>query len=199
MEIVSLSYERGSYHAMIQSSSDDTTNVESGFKDASASPLRRIFVRYFDIALFGFVFELIIWTLARYDYLEGFNLFYKDNHYMNSTIVFAIASLLIAFTVAIFGTTPGKWLLGIEVVPISNQADSLLKRELLVFVWGSGFGLPVLNFIAHWYQLSKLEGGKSTSYDYGRFDVRQKDVNYKTKIIALISFVLIIYASYLII
>ena len=60
-----------------------------------------------------------------------------------------------------FGTTPGKWIMGIRIVYYTGeklQFDAAFRRTLHAVTYGVGFGIPLVSFICLVRQYCKLTG-----------------------------------------
>ncbi|WP_270880859.1 RDD family protein [Paenibacillus aestuarii] len=67
----------------------------------------------------------------------------------------------------LWGTTPGKWILGIRIRDLEGQKPKFskaLQRSVLVWWRGQGAGLPIVSLIFHLrgYQQLKYDLGKTT-------------------------------------
>jgi len=106
------------------------------FLKGNAYPLRRFWARWIDLNFFSG-----IWWLAMYYAHRDI-----ESIILNPWIIllqyvpwFVLETLLIHY----FRSTPGKWLLGIEVVNDNGSSLSLAestRRSLLILVMGIGFG-----------------------------------------------------------
>jgi len=73
-----------------------------------------------------------------------------------------------ALFISLWGTTPAKWLFGIQVVKISGEKLSYieaLQRTALVFVQGMAFGIPIIALFTHLYFYRRLIKTGVTSWD----------------------------------
>ena len=79
----------------------------------------------------------------------------RDEGTQGATLLVAGVTLawffLDAAFVTTFGTTPGKWLAGLNVVDSEGQRlkpGRSLARSMLVYAFGWGFGLPLLTLLS---------------------------------------------------
>ncbi|HIF58737.1 MAG TPA: RDD family protein, partial [Rhodospirillales bacterium] len=78
------------------------------------------------------------------------------------------ALVLDAFIYKVIGNTPGKAILGLSVATLKGKPLGLgqyLGRNLLLWVSGLAFGIPLINLITFVNQSIRLGKGKQTSYD----------------------------------
>ena len=85
-----------------------------------------------------------------------------------------------ALMFAMFGSTPGKWLMGIRVVRADGEQLTFidgLKRTTGVVIKGLGLWLPIVSMITHIMAYNRLNNTGSTSWDEdGGFRVLHKPV-----------------------
>jgi uncharacterized RDD family membrane protein YckC len=88
-------------------------------------------------------------------------------------LVYTVADVLVligleSFFLSVRGTTPGKWIFGIRVVPVSGGMPSFsvaLRRTALVWWRGLGLGLPVVSLVTQIVAYSNLSREGRTSWD----------------------------------
>jgi hypothetical protein len=144
--------------------------------------VRRFWARWFDLMIY-----LAAWWMLMY--VAGGNI--KEmilNQWVQLLLFipwFAIEAALLHW----FGTTPGKWLLGIRVVNEDGSAltlKSAMLRSLIVWIAGLGFGWGLLTALCHvmsWFTARNI--GKPVWDHIGRHKVTVAPVN-AVKIIAVI-------------
>jgi hypothetical protein len=96
-----------------------------------------------------------------------------------------------------FGTTPFRAILNVR---IRNRDGSkltygqALKRSLLVFVKGSGLGIPLVSLITHLYSYNRLTGRGITSWDEsGGFIVSHQTIPWWRWMLLIGAFVTFVY------
>ena len=144
--------------------------------------IRRFWARWFDLMIY-----LAAWWLLMY--VAGGNIKAMIlNQWVHLSLFipwFAIEAALLHW----FGTTPGKWLLGIRVVNEDGSAltlKSAMLRSLIVWIAGLGFGWGLLTALCHvmsWFTARNI--GKPVWDHIGQHKVTVAPVN-AVKIIALI-------------
>lgn len=146
-------------------------------------PWIRFWARYIDITLFAIIIG----------FFSG--LFYPFN-----LIVPAVPAAMIILFVWLFvettllstlGTTPGKWLLGIELKNTNKKKPNFhqaLKRSFWVWLKGLGVGLPFINIFALGFSYYQLRKTKITVWDRdGHFIVSYKKIGI-IKVVLVIMF-----------
>ncbi|UVW27355.1 RDD family protein [Massilia sp. H6] len=103
--------------------------------------------------------------------------------------------LLDAALHAVAGSTPGKALLGLQVLGADGRTPrfgELAGRNLRLWYAGLGLGLPLLILLTMARQGLRLRGGRPASYDSGRFLVRASPVGCLRKSVFGVLFVLLL-------
>jgi uncharacterized RDD family membrane protein YckC len=145
---------------------DTDATMEEIEKNAPLDPRRRFFARCFDQLIFFAIFYLVYRYYANYVFFEDRML----------ALVFAVVGIVLYFlletaVIAVFGSTLGKWMLSIGITATDGQKPKriqLIKRNLMVALFGLGFDIPPFVFIAMIMQYRKLKkaGNESlTSWD----------------------------------
>lgn len=132
---------------------------KSGFS-TETHPWLRYFARSLDGMLFGFALGLLIELLAPdvTDMFEG----------LSGILIFALWIPLEAYLLTVWGTTPGKWMMGLRVHMAGDKLltfEQAIRRSGLVFVKGMGLGIPLVSFITTLYAYSVLRRTGSTTWD----------------------------------
>ncbi len=143
------------------------TNSWSGLE--ATGPWPRLWARAIDCWLLApaIAFGIGIFTAIYYPTL------YVKLMSMNNTVVglglLPIVGVVLALMMALIGTTPGKAILGIRVISIADGNKFLfyLIRELKVWVFGLGLGIPIVALFTQVYQCRRVGAGKAAGYDEG--------------------------------
>ena len=146
-----------------------------------AGAWRRFLARMLDIWSISVSVALVGMVLLMQT-VPGFALWLErpSSQILLSLCLLPLALLLEAGLFALFGTTPGKALLGVVVVTLDGQRPSArqyLRRQLGVFCFGLGFGLPILCQIVMVAHGLSLQLGEPTPYDNERFTVRARPLS----------------------
>ena len=105
-------------------------------------PVRRYVARMLDYTLISVLLFLLIFVVFRV----------RPAAKLLTTVLSYAAPVLalpiLAFILSKFGTTPGKWLMGLEVYSVYGgkmHFDAAFSRELEVFTRGYGLGIPLVS------------------------------------------------------
>ncbi len=143
---------------------------------ALAGPWSRFFARVFDLWLATMILGLAVGVV-----IGIFHRTLPTN--LTDPIVISLVTILLlppalvvdALIRRLFGNTPGKALLGLEVMDLRGRppgTGEYLGRNLNLWLRGLALSIPLLSLIAMWAQYQRLSKGNATSYDaLGRFQV----------------------------
>ena len=144
----------------------------------SAHPFRRYTARVLDVTILSVLIRFVLFVLLR--------LRPVPDGLVNTLIVlgFWLLSLPVnAFFLHLWGTTPGKWIMGIRVLDFTGKkldyADALF-REWRVFGEGMGWQLPVYDLIRQYKSFMSYVQTGETDWDEGT-EVRFTEWNWKGK------------------
>ncbi len=96
--------------------------------------------------------------------------------------------ILEAALLAMKGNTPGKWLFGIHVLPLSGDQPrfwSMLNRSFNALLFGQGFAIPVVGWYAGVCAYRDLTERGATSWDRARFTVHGGPFGWRRKLLAV--------------
>ena len=133
-------------------------------------PWRRLFARTVDICTAGLVlFMLLIFAFSATmpEQAAGFAKAI-ENPIIASVVLYLIWLPAEALLLSLFGTTPAKWLFGIQVAHPGGNLLSLaaaLNRSFLVFVQGVGFGIPFVALFTQLFAYRRLTKTGTTLWD----------------------------------
>lgn len=135
----------------------------------AAGPWPRFWARAIDIWLLA---PLIAFAIGIFTAIYSSTV-YVELMAMNSTVLgialLPLVGIVLALLMAVIGTTPGKAVLGIRVTSIADGNKFLfyLIRELKVWVFGLGFGIPIVALVTQIYQCRRVGAGNAAGYDEG--------------------------------
>jgi len=121
------------------------TITEPSFQESvqhERHPWRRYFARMIDHAFMGAVCIFLFAVVFRIRPLLPNTI--RTLNYLSNYFAIPIMALLLCF----FGTTPGKWVMGIRLEHINGgnlTFREAFKRELSVFFFGEGLDIPVIS------------------------------------------------------
>lgn len=139
---------------------DDRSIGRTDFQESipeEIHPWRRFFARWLDYLLWG-AFVEFIWTVV----FRVRPLITGDF----GSAMFSIASMALfvpveALLLHKFGTTPGKFIMGIRLEYIQGgnlPCSEALYRSLRVFTGGTGLGIPIVSLIMYIFRYCQLTG-----------------------------------------
>ena len=125
-------------------------DMEREERRAAGCPWRRYFARKFDFALYG-----LLWSLAAQ---WGLRLNIGGSYVMLNVLSIMVGAVLMVviepFLLHFWGTTPGKWLFGMEIRTPNGEKLAIrtgFYRTWQMFTEGMGWNLPIWS----WYRLYK--------------------------------------------
>lgn len=144
-------------------------NLEHICKYKSANMWRRFFARIFDVW----------WQLMLIAFTSAFILGYVSNDFslwlnkpnsenLFTIYIFPLVFIFDAIIYRLFGNTPGKALLGVEIQKPNGEKltfKEYLQRNISLWITGFGFGIPIVNAILMIRQAYSLRTKKFASYD----------------------------------
>jgi uncharacterized RDD family membrane protein YckC len=160
-----------------------------------AGPWRRLYARGIDTLLFGWPVWLIMFAMIANGsvslrvwagqpssgYVIG---------WLSTPLILAAEAMLFG----IFGNTPGKALLGIQVVNDLGQRLNFKRyasRLVRLYSYGLATGIPFVSLITMGIQYKRLAQGGHASYDEGQSSVRGKPLTpHRVTLIVFVSLLL---------
>lgn len=166
---VRLSKDEPMAESPADSSQMRSIRIGSWSSPEAAGPWPRFWARLIDIWLLAPILAFVIGIAAA---------FYSPTRYiqlmaLNSTVLgialIPIVGIVLALLMSMIGTTPGKAILGIRVTSIAdgNKFVFHLIRELKVWVFGLGLGIPIVALVTQIYQCRRVGAGNAAGYDEG--------------------------------
>lgn len=80
--------------------------------------------------------------------------------------------------VGLMTQTPGKWVFGIKVVLKDGNKLGIVRgveRELHLWFAGMALGIPLISLFTMWFSYKRLEEGRSTLWDAGKYIVAYRE------------------------
>ena len=137
-------------------------------------PWRRYFARGIDLALVGLPVSFVQYVLLHRNYTTVSR--WED--IVCALIGWGLLLLLEPLLLARFGTTVGKWCMGITVTRPDGERLSYseaLNRTALVWFYGAGLGLPLVELVCSYLSYRRYTRGEELAWEEGsieRFDER---------------------------
>ena len=141
---------------------------------AEPHPWRRYFARGIDLALVGLPVSFVQYVLLHRNYTTVSR--WED--IVCALIGWGLLLLLEPLLLARFGTTAGKWCMGITVTRPDGERLSYseaLNRTALVWFYGAGLGLPLVELVCSYLSYRRYTRGEELAWEEGsveRFDGR---------------------------
>ena len=127
---------------------------------AEPHPWRRYFARGIDLALVGLPVSFVQYVLLHRNYTTVSR--WED--IVCALIGWGLLLLLEPLLLARFGTTAGKWCMGITVTRPDGERLSYseaLNRTALVWFYGAGLGLPLVELVCSYPATDAIRGARS--------------------------------------
>ena len=141
---------------------------------AEPHPWRRYFARGIDLTLVGLMVSFVQFVLLHRNYTTVSR--WED--IVCALIGWGLLVLLEPLLLARFGTTVGKWCMGITVTrPDGGRLSysEALNRTALVWFYGAGLGLPLVELVCSYLSYRRYTRGEELAWEEGsveRFDER---------------------------
>ena len=141
---------------------------------AEPHPWRRYFARGIDLALVGLPVSFVQYVLLHRNYTTVSR--WED--IVCALIGWGLLLLLEPLLLARFGTTAGKWCMGITVTRPDGERlgySEALNRTALVWFYGAGLGLPLVELVCSYLSYRRYTRGEELAWESGsieRFDER---------------------------
>ena len=152
-----------------------TPDKAAGARDiAEPHPWRRFFARALDLTFVGVLVSFVQLVLLHRNLanISGWENILCD------LIGWGLLVLLEPLLLSHFGTTAGKWCMGITVTQPDGRRLSYseaLSRTALVWVYGAGLGLPIVELVCNYLSYRRYTRGEDLAWEGGsieRFDER---------------------------
>ena len=133
-----------------------------------AGAWRRFWARLADLWIGAFLVSSVLSTLVPVLYVTVVS--YPGGKHLLVLVMLPLVLVLDALSMAMFGATPGKAVAGIKVLGTNEQRlpfRTLIKRNMELWVWGLGVGIPIVNLVAMWNSKQRLAMGVLTTWDEG--------------------------------
>lgn len=130
------------------------------------SPWRRLFARYLDLSIYSGLWEIFLSAVMNTNIVNrtgGKNLL---DMFIAIFLMLFIEPAMLHF----FGTTVGKWILGLGVTDGEGRRLSYseaLSRTWTVFLKGMGLNIPIYNLVRLWRSYEACEEGKTLDWEEG--------------------------------
>lgn len=153
------------------------------------APWRRFFARMLDETFYSMLwaFILMVFQISALDRGFGWNL-------LSAIAILLLTLVLEPLQLSLFGTTLGKWILGLYVYDYYDGKLSFsyaFVRTRDVLWYGEGFSIPVYSLIRKWLSYVDCEAGKEMEWEYGSRIVLKDEKKYRNVVYAVVYAILI--------
>ena len=137
-------------------------------------PWRRYFARAIDLTLVGLMVSFLQFVLLHHNLVN----ISKGENVLCGLAGWGLLVLIEPLLLARFGTTAGKWCMGITVTRPDGERLSYseaLNRTALVWFYGAGLGLPLVELVCSYLSYRRYTRGEELAWEEGsveRFDGR---------------------------
>ena len=141
---------------------------------AEPHPWRRYFARAIDLTLVGLMVSFVQFVLLHHNLVN----ISKGENVLCGLAGWGLLVLIEPLLLARFGTTAGKWCMGITVTRPDGERLSYseaLNRTALVWFYGAGLGLPLVELVCSYLSYRRYTRGEELAWEEGsveRFDGR---------------------------
>lgn len=125
---------------------------DDGWQDTTPRPWRRYFARIIDItvlsAALGLVLGIALFAASPALYEKLFLGEVAQNRVTEAMLSTLLVVPVLMLLIGLFGTTPGKWFMGVRITRRDGQPIGLgaaLAREFDVYVRGFALGVPIIS------------------------------------------------------
>ncbi|WP_274953481.1 MerR family transcriptional regulator [Angelakisella massiliensis] len=138
-------------------------NLERDVTPVRPHPWRRFLARYLDMALYHLLLLVLLFVILNL-YPMNDTLFQVISYLFGVAALFALEPLMLSR----WGTTPGKWLLGLRVTNLAGGRLSYgqaLERLWGVFSKGEGYSLPVYSLYRSYKSYRSCQVGEPLDWE----------------------------------
>lgn len=178
-------------------------DVVLSWVDTSPHPWRRYFARILDILVNGlmvyFIVLMPLYFLDSGEIAENIESFLSVKiwgRFADVILTIFLSMFVTAAFIGFWGSSLGKWFFGIKILDQRNRPIgyfAALKREIMVWCKGLGFGIPIISFITLAWSADKLAKQGITSWDKDmNIKVVQRSRGIKQTILSIIGVLLIV-------
>lgn len=136
---------------------------ETTAQPAFRGPWRRYFARWMDLRIYEMLITIAITLLFRLPAakVQALSLLWD----VLALVTMGIVEPLLVFK---YGTTLGKWLLGLHITDLDGQLPSYEQtraRTWGALLWGFGLGIPIFDLIRGWISYHDAAEGRDTEWE----------------------------------
>ena len=129
------------------------------------TPWRRFFARSMDLFIYNAIWGLFLTFVMN----ANVSLRSQGESILDTLVAFGLMLLLEPLMLALFGTTPGKWILGLKVEDHDGRYlyyTEAFSRTWMVFLRGFGLNIPLYNIYRQWKSYSACKDGETLDWEH---------------------------------
>ena len=134
-------------------------------EQSSNIPVRRYFARWLDGLIYSTIWSLFLTVVMKINVLDS-----SKGRIIFDIVVGMVLMLLIEpALLSAFGTTIGKWILGIRITDRNGRRLSYAKgfSRVAVMLWkGKGLRIPIYDAVRLWKSFHDCKDGKTLEWEY---------------------------------
>lgn len=128
-------------------------------------PWRRFFARNFDLSVYSVMWAMFLSAVMNINVISRSS----AGSFLDAIIVIILMIFTEPLLLSLFGTTPGKWILGLSVT--DNSDRRLSYSEALARTWsalwrGMGLQIPVYSLVRQWKSYKACDEGETLEWEY---------------------------------
>lgn len=141
---------------------------------AEPHPWRRYFARAIDLTIVGLMVSFVQFVLLHHNLVN----ISKGENVLCGLAGWGLLVLIEPLLLARFGTTAGKWCMGITVTRPDGERLSYgeaLERTAAVWLYGAGLGISIMELVCNYRSYRRYMNGEELAWESGsieRFDER---------------------------
>ncbi|MBQ9142296.1 MAG: MerR family transcriptional regulator [Lachnospiraceae bacterium] len=178
------------YQSIQEESSDLQETVwEADIIPKENMPWRRFFARSLDMSIYSLLWNLFLICVCNVNIQKN----HVELEIAGSVMVLVLMLLIEPVLLALFGTTPGKWVLGLSVLSLEGEKPAYqeaLCRTVQVIYYGLGISIPIVNFVCLYKNYGKCAMSDDMEWEY-RTNIVYTERGYRDIIEYLFSYILI--------
>ena len=139
-------------------------------------PVRRFFARWLDSLVYSTIWLFFLTVVMKINVLSirrwmaiGVLSISKWMTIIDIVVGIVFVLLIEPVLLSAFGTTIGKWILGIRITDLNGRRLSYAKARsrVVIMLWrGNGFYIPIYNVVRLWKSFSDCRDGKTLGWEY---------------------------------
>lgn len=176
----------------IQTGETKKESIKNNSKTVNTVKVRpwvRYWARYLDIVIFSIVFSIFV-VIFIPSVLDSSEIFL-------TILILFVWAFIESILLSNWGTTPGKWILKIQLKDKNGgkpEFAKALNRSFAVWFRGLGFGIPIVTLFTLIVAHNRLTKKGITSWDEeGHFTITHEKIGIVRTIVAVIIFVVVLF------